>query len=708
MTLNPRFITTSDLEEYFVDSLTGLPLSGGLVYFYSDTDRNALKPVYELTGTAGNYTYPPLANPVTLSSVGTFQDGVGNNIVPYYYPYTGIPTDQSAVQELYFIQVYSSDGRLIFTRQGWPNTATSTDNVTAIDAKNFIPNGQFLAHNNGAAAVVDNNNGAGISGYTSGGTVQVTYIAQGGWEFVTSYPVNGTYNNTFTPYNPDPGVHDFPVYAFNMVFSAASGDAIKDLTITWPDANKFCTGDPPGQQPYTFYFQASSNDTASYNFSVYLIYSYGSGAGASAPFQSAQPLATFTTSNTQTPVLINIAGFPAGTGTIVPGANGPDDYVGLAIRCTSTNCNVQFTDFVLLAGNITSIPYSPVQTNAEMLSEGVAGWMPTPDPTGLDLYLPLVLTSKGMTFDHSIVGQIIAKTQINPLNNELAMNGTTYIASNNNAFTGIPYQRLMNFLLLNSPSGVIGGAQWNASVIPMFGTGGNFVTLLNATAALTTQFYVGINVTSALGAVTDGAGALGTGWTFTPTNDGSGHLYNSLVSNMSVPTAGKYWSFTEGSGGLVYNVWYSVNGTGTAPAVPSGANIQVKLTGTPAVSDVIAATLAAVNQYQFLLPNLAGIFLRSFDPTHVWDTDYATRTVNGIVLNASVFTGNHLGSYEAAAFLNHVHNPLHTGSFVVNVSSGFTVSGSGTVGSDLTTGTSPTGGTETRPVNFSVNYFIKY
>src|SRR5580693_7123038 len=100
MSLNRQYVTAPSLQEYFVDKDSGLPLSGGFVYFYVDTARSVLKPVFEQTGSPPNYTYSVLPNPVTLSAVGTFQDASGNDIIPYYYPY-----DSFGDVQLYFIEV---------------------------------------------------------------------------------------------------------------------------------------------------------------------------------------------------------------------------------------------------------------------------------------------------------------------------------------------------------------------------------------------------------------------------------------------------------------------------------------------------------------------------------------------------------------------------------------------------------------------------
>ena len=67
MALNEQYFVTSDLDTYFVDKDSGLPLAGGKVYFYSDINRTQAKNVYELSGSAADYTYDPLPNPVNVA-----------------------------------------------------------------------------------------------------------------------------------------------------------------------------------------------------------------------------------------------------------------------------------------------------------------------------------------------------------------------------------------------------------------------------------------------------------------------------------------------------------------------------------------------------------------------------------------------------------------------------------------------------------------
>lgn len=119
MALDSRYVTTTSLEEIFVDKDTGELLANGTITFYEDDNRAVPKLVYELTGAPPNYTYTAFPNPITLSSVGTVQDNGGTNTPIYYFPY-----DANGDVQLYYIVVKNSDGVVQFTREGFPNTTS--------------------------------------------------------------------------------------------------------------------------------------------------------------------------------------------------------------------------------------------------------------------------------------------------------------------------------------------------------------------------------------------------------------------------------------------------------------------------------------------------------------------------------------------------------------------------------------------------------
>lgn len=122
MALDERYIVASDLESYFVDKDSGLPLADGTLTFYRDTARNVPKVVYQLSGSPPSYTYTSMGAQITLSAVGTVQNSGGDNEVIYYYPY-----DDEGNLDLYYVVCRNSDGIEQFSREAWPNITSGSD-----------------------------------------------------------------------------------------------------------------------------------------------------------------------------------------------------------------------------------------------------------------------------------------------------------------------------------------------------------------------------------------------------------------------------------------------------------------------------------------------------------------------------------------------------------------------------------------------------
>lgn len=140
MALDERYIVGINLEEYFVDNETGLPLSEGTIEFWVDTSRSTPKAVFQLTGSPPNYTYDQLPNPITLSSVGTIVNNSGTNIAVYYYPF-----DAEGEIQLYYIVVRDADGVVQLIREAWPNITPAADPTkTENSISNELSNSQFV------------------------------------------------------------------------------------------------------------------------------------------------------------------------------------------------------------------------------------------------------------------------------------------------------------------------------------------------------------------------------------------------------------------------------------------------------------------------------------------------------------------------------------------------------------------------------------
>jgi hypothetical protein len=107
-------------------------------------------------------------------------------------------------------------------------------------------------------------------------------------------------------------------------------------------------------------------------------------------------------------------------------------------------------------------------------------------------------------------------------------------------------------------------------------------------------------------------------------------------------------------------------------------------------------TIAAINSYQFAVPDLRGMFLRGADFAGLWDLDNVTRFGFGIGVG-----GANYGTYEYQQFLSHTHNLLFS-----TVAGGIATLTSASASANATT--FATGGSETRPVNAYVNWVMKY
>lgn len=213
MVLDPRFVTSTSLEPLFLDKDTGAPLSGGQVFFWQDTARTIPKLVYELVAPppyTANPTYAPLPNPITLSSVGTFQDAAGNNIAVYYYPY-----DANGVLQLYYVSVFNALGVEQFTREAWPypnilggggggaagaSGANISNELTNPQFANvlFIPTQPLVITLSGAGVTHVNIAPGWTLNITAGGAGTVT-VTRNPITGTTAYPFNPPYTLTITP-----------------------------------------------------------------------------------------------------------------------------------------------------------------------------------------------------------------------------------------------------------------------------------------------------------------------------------------------------------------------------------------------------------------------------------------------------------------------------------------------------------------------------
>ena len=569
-TLNPLYVSSTPLQWLFRNKDDGSPLAGGIIESFIQ-GTSVHKPMYQLDNSSPT-GFSVLNNPITLTSIGSFADNNGNDIIPYFYPF-----DANGNPELYEIFVYDANGVLQFSRQDWPpneeggNIAPSDENKIV----NYVANGQFLLHNDHPITAT----------ITTLGTDTVSYIAQGGWTFEKESTSTSTDTVTFVreeSSSTQPNVDANPRYFFQLATGGVDTNyARKDLCLTFPDVNKFA-GDPANlASNYTFSFQGLCVSGGEPTVEFILRKFFGTGGSATTEVV----LGTIKISSVENIYNFTFT-FGDNSGKQV-GTTLDDDYLQLCLRFPNSAQTVKLTDFVLTPGSNAVIAF-PQTANSEFLVDSTIGYLPGFLADGSDLYVPLEVTDLGATYDFSRVGQVVsafytaAYAAAFPL---LLCDGSIYIGSNYSAL-GIPYSRLGSVLIANS----------NTVNTPLFGTGGNYITASTSATVLTLVINGGAPASPpTIGTTTFVLG--GGGATFTLTPGG-------------LPTASQYFTFqtTEGTPRNFY-VWYQIsNSVDPAPAGKTG--IKVSLTGSETVAQMLTKTVQAINAYQFVVPDLRGFFLR--------------------------------------------------------------------------------------------------
>jgi len=276
----------------------------------------------------------------------------------------------------------------------------------------------------------------------------------------------------------------------------------------------------------------------------------------------------------------------------------------------------------------------------------------------------------------------------------------------------------MTFTVLNFATGLIAQQKQSftiltvaASSLTHAGNPAKYFTFTNGT----TTYYVWFKFTNETDPAPGGTGIeINLGALTTATQQDVANVIREAINQYqsdylivgALPSASSYFSFWNQGSSAKYNVWFQLNGAGSPPTTPTGANIMVALTGGETNPQCVTKILTAINAYQYAVPDFRGMFLRGNDPNATWDLDAANRwsTISGL-------SGANVGTFEYGQFLSHTHvataTTLHGNG-----------AGNGAIGEALTGGSFPpnvvtvsnanTGGSETRPVNASVNFFIHY
>lgn len=597
MSLNPLYVPDNTLWELFTDKNLLTFLANGYVKFWIDTARTVGNPVYQLTGSPPNYTYIQYGFldtdggwRVNLNQQGAFDSTV------YYYPY-----DSNGNVQLYFIQVYSSDAVvspiLQFTREGWPNVAGSAPSGNTEVIVNYVPNPQFLLHLN-----IQANPPTTVAGQITGPT---TDIAWGGWTYERPNSSTATDIITFPRFGSDvTSPEKSPRYSLRFQCeSPSAGDTFKDICLEFTDVNKFSSS----TQNFTFSFYAQINSGSSLPASIILYKNYGT--GGSTPTETV--LSTISIGNSWALYSVSFI-FGLNTSSTIGTLN--DDYLQLIVRLPLDSIfDVSFDDFNLAEGQIMS-PSMPYTADSQMIYRSLAGFLPNPNPDGSDLYLPTVLTPTGMIFDHSEIGKIYTTTYTTAQTGQLLCDGSQYQYSKYSS-DGIPYYRLGN-VLWNNTGGFYAfgtGASFVSSQIvagnnsafrlttnspgsvtaPVDGgapTGFTFFSVYSGSTTLDFTGYYSLSYVfienNTVGAYHAEPGAGTSGFTLNTIIEGAPTYAVCTISGITAATglAGKYFLISNTT--IDYYVWFTVDGSGSDPAVAGRTGIKINLQSTFTSIDV--------------------------------------------------------------------------------------------------------------------------
>ena len=332
------------LQDYLVDTSSGLPLSAGIVTCYQDNNRTTLKNWYYQTGIPGDYSYVQLPNPMTLSAVGTIVDVNGQDTIPFFYPYA---SDNITI-ETYYITVDNANGQRMFSRQNFPflpsASPTPPPPSNFENAQNYIVNNSFWR----AIGVVGTGTNIGTLNNTiviSGNTLNYTTIAPSQHDtfsmpdLIYAKSTNGaTETVTFKKFTST---------------SALTNDVLPELYL-----NHNCTGAQAGEtqkfyqypislhitqlqnQTFTVTIQAQAADTNPNNVINLYLFQY-TGTGTTAPNPILLTPSGFTLTSNWKKYTVTYT-FPSTTGLSLSAAGDDAFYLQIGMPLAET-CNINFT-----------------------------------------------------------------------------------------------------------------------------------------------------------------------------------------------------------------------------------------------------------------------------------------------------------------------------------------------------------------------------
>jgi hypothetical protein len=672
-----QFFIEPSLQELFRDKDDGTPLAGGEIFFFRDKARTEPKPVYQLTGAPDDPVYVELPNPLPLTGIGSTSDGFGSDIKIYYNPF-----DENGDEDLYFIEVFNSQGVSQFTRESWPQQIdTSTaDSLTFVE--NFYQNSQFLHHfdlpDNGVIPLAQD----------------TTNLAYGGWVFLL--PSGFTSQNTvlferFPDYVENPTVS--PRYFIRTsTINPNPAELFKDLV--WVNNNVNFLA----ERTVTLQIEGITNNGFPTNIDIFYEKVYGDGGSPT----DTVFVDTFTIQPTDWDKYTTSFTISDNLGKTI-GQN-DDDEIRFIVRFPSDAAfDMSLVNFVLAEGQFEVLDHPDVSDYQSKLNS-------------------LASSIEGPAFDNSNEGDVLTLGGIT--STEVGSTGTPLSALIWQP--AVPVGAVLPFFSENVP---IGFLSCNGDSFDLVGDNStdNFIRLFDVIGTssgfgedtfislktLVSQFSL---TASRVGAAI-APNAHSSGFTVNVTVVGDGTTaqevtVDTIAANL-IPAGSFFEVFAPSGRPSVY--WFEIDGAGTAPIAPTSLVQKIVLTSTD-TSDDVADILVANAVTQVQSPDLRGMFIRGWDNGRDLDPDAADRldpTFTDIV-------GDVIGSVQEDALQDHQHSPDASSG-----ANGYIVDGAtNNIGLNSGSGRGDTGSTglvrdnlpvsnpgrpadDTRPVNTYLQFIIK-
>lgn len=769
MAIDNRYVASRVLQQLMRDKDTGLPLSDGYIEFKKDNSRTDDKPVFQITGSPPNYSYIALPNPLTLTDFGSIADVIyyfpydaDGNVERYFIQVF------NSVNVLQFsleawppgISADDSDGSLITNIAGNGQFLLHTD----LPATDTLEAGEIRADVTPVAY-------GGWTFQRSAGSVATDFVTFPRFGSYTDDPiasprykiqVNRTVQSladaekdldlTFTDVNKFASTTQ--EFTFGMTARSESGGNQSVQLILYKN---FGTGGSaptevvlttfslaPSFSIFNYSFTFGINDTKTigalnddylqlrlrpsgsntWNYSLtdvvlvegqFMNAAFPDTTNAQFQYRSLPPaLPQFNNGDLALPMILGRSGFQydySQIGKVFSGINITPEFGELACDGASYEYIEQSAD---------GIPYSRLGNklfvsgaNAYRFGGGntyvnsyYAGGASDELIIGNNTFGTATATNAG-TSGFTVATIHPASTTTYAVNAYVNASNVLYIQNKEYGAVANSTAATSTFTVTQVLNNGVSRAVTSVVTQPATGLGGLYFTFESLVATVATPFYVWFKVNGAGSDPTPGGTGIEVDLNTADTATMVAFkiqlaLSGGLTSRIVLPafagvTAGTYWTFNTPA--QAFYVWYQKNGAGPDPAVSSAKPIPVNVVTGDTAAQIAFKTQTAVNAKYFGTPNLAGLFIRVFD---------SAGTVNVEGTSSWSITpglsGNTIGAIQLDEFQSHLHSyaMVTTGSDVVQ-------SGADTpIFATAATPTSATGGVESRGLNMSLNYVIKY